>query len=90
MIRILGKSSKKSHVNLHVIGQGEGYTQLPTYIRYPDISPGHFPPELSPPDEKLYISWTNCHKSNFYLHTTIHQSHFHFNKEHFSSNVRVV
>src|SRR6218665_2576817 len=32
--------------------------------------PGHFP-RTFPPDEKLYISCTKCHKSNFYLQTEL-------------------
>jgi len=36
---------------------------------YPDISPRTFPPE-----ELLYISWTKCHKSNFYLGTELFPS----------------
>jgi len=35
----------------------------------PDISPRNFFP-----DEKLYISWTKCHKSNFYLRTKLFPS----------------
>ena len=38
---------------------------------------GHFPrtyPRTYPPDEKLYISWTKCHKSNFSLHTELFPS----------------
>ena len=34
---------------------------------------GHSP-GLFPPDEKLYISWTKCHKSNFYLQTELFPS----------------
>src|SRR6218665_1046034 len=39
---------------------------------------GHFPPDISPglfsPDERLYISSTKCHKSNFYLQTELFPS----------------
>src|SRR6218665_1516844 len=39
---------------------------------------GHLPPDTSPglfpSDEKLYISRTKCHKSNFYLQTELFPS----------------
>ena len=35
--------------------------------------PRTFPPDF-PPDEKLYMSWTTCHKSNFYLLTELFPS----------------
>ena len=51
---------------------------------------GHFVRTFSP-DEKLYISWTKCHKSNFYLQTELCPSiPLPFQQRTFLTNVRVV
>src|SRR6218665_3828216 len=79
------------HVSVNLLQR-----QKPTSVAYPlrvfrHFPPGHFPPDLSPRTKSsIYAALSAINPTSIYRPNYFHQSHFHFNKGRFSSNVRVV